>query len=83
MNASVNPADQYRPKDAVECGIAIREMQRNGLKARDIAEVLQLGLGAVLQSLRDDGRRAGGEAIPLPARTTPPARLRSLPSQTR
>jgi hypothetical protein len=48
----------YRPTDGEALQAECRRLRDSGLKPLDIANVMRLGLGAVLQALRDDGRDA-------------------------
>jgi hypothetical protein len=46
-------ADMHRPTDAAQITATIRHLHESGLKPHDIANVMRLGLGAVLQALRE------------------------------
>ncbi len=46
--------DQHRPSDPAVIAAEIRRLHRDGLKPRDIANSLRLGLGAVLEALRQE-----------------------------
>lgn len=46
-------AEIHKPTDAAQIGATIRHLHESGLKPHDIANVMRLGLGAVLQALRE------------------------------
>jgi hypothetical protein len=46
-------ADTHKPTDAAQIAATIRHLHESGLKPHDIANVMRLGLGAVLQALKD------------------------------
>ena len=46
-------ADLHRPTDRGAVAAEIRRLVANGLKPRDVAAALRLGLGQVLEALRD------------------------------
>jgi len=46
-------ADTHKPTDAAQITAAIRHLHQSGLKPHDIASVMRVGLGAVLQALRE------------------------------
>jgi hypothetical protein len=45
-------ADMHRPTDPAMIAVEIRRLRQTGLTARDIANSLRVGLGAVLEALR-------------------------------
>jgi hypothetical protein len=47
-------ADIHRPTDPVVIAAEICRLRQTGLTPRDIANSLRLGLGAVLEALRQD-----------------------------
>jgi hypothetical protein len=51
-------ANMYRPTDGEALQAECRRLRDSGLTAHDIASVMRLGLGAVLQALRDGGQVA-------------------------
>jgi DNA-directed RNA polymerase specialized sigma24 family protein len=55
-----DPATQYRPSTPAERRAAIAELRSRGLTARDIADVMRVELGEVLEALRDE-RKASRE----------------------
>ena len=52
--ATLYGRDQHRPTDSQAIAVEIRRLRQTGLTARDIATSLRLGLGAVLEALRQD-----------------------------
>jgi hypothetical protein len=45
--------DLYRPTDPTLIAAEVRRMHRDGLKVRDIADSLRIGVAAVTQALRE------------------------------
>lgn len=46
-------AELHKPTDAAQIAETIRHLHESGLKPHDIANVMRIGLGAVLQALRE------------------------------
>lgn len=51
--AALYGRDTHRPTDGEALQAEIRRLHQTGLTARDIANSLRLGLGAVLEALRE------------------------------
>jgi hypothetical protein len=47
-------AEKHRPTDSRDVAAEVRRLHSQGLKVHDIAAILRLGVGAVLQALREE-----------------------------
>jgi hypothetical protein len=54
MSPAYDWRDMFKPTDPTAIAAEIRRLHQTGLKPRDIATSLRMGLGAVLEALRKD-----------------------------